>query len=295
MPNGPQYGSVDTGYAGTWVDEVLQAIGAPTTDSNRAALRAWAASEGTAASNNPLAFSGQYPGATTCLAQCGSSSPVFAYSSPQQGATNTAQFLLSNNYSGVVNAFRSDAGLGAIYGAINASGWCKGCQGGQYPVALSKAAGISGGQAYSAQGAPAGVSLPVVGQIISPAEVDKFKGWFLMISGAAIAVVGLAVVLGSLGLESKAGQLATTVPGVKAAKAASGRRAAAATETRRHEQRVQLVQEKGSQSRASARLTPRSEGGARPATAEHRRQSRARMARARADLSPEERRQVDSF
>jgi len=85
------------------------------------------------------------------------------------------------------------------------------------------------------------------------------------------------------------------VPGVKAAKAASGRRAAAATETRRHEQRVQLVQEKGSQSRASARLTPRSEGGARPATAEHRRQSRARMERARASLSPEERRQVDTF
>ena len=295
MPNGTQYGSIDTGYRGTWVDQVLQAIGAPTTDSNRAALRAWAASEGTIASNNPLAFSGQYPGATTCLAQCGTSSPVFAYSSSAQGAANTAQFLLSNDYSGVLNAFRSDAGLGAIYGAINASGWCSGCQKGHYPNKLYEVSGISGGQAYSAQGAPAGVSLPVVGQIISPAEVDKFKGWFLMISGAAIAVVGLAVVLASLGLESKAGQLATAVPGVKAAKAASGRRAAAATETRRHEQRVQLVQEKGSQSRASARLTPRSEGGARPATAEHRRQSRARMERARASLSPEERRQVDTF
>ena len=47
------------------------------------------------------------------------------------------------------------------------------------------------------------------------------------------------------------------------------------------------------QAPASAALTPRSEGGARPATAEHRRQSRARMARAQASLSPKERADID--
>lgn len=295
MPNGSQYASIDRGYAGPWVDQVLIALGAPTTDSNRAALRAWAASEGTLASNNPLAFSGQYPGATTCLAQCGSSSPVFAYQSSQQGAANTADFLLKNNYAGIINAFRSDAGLDAIYGAINGSSWCKGCQGGHYPIGLSTVAGVSGGQSFSGQSGPSGVSVPVLGQIISPAGVDKFKGWFLMISGAMVGAVGLAVVLGSLGIESRVGRVITAAPGARAISAASTRRRTEATETRRHEQRMQLAQERGSQQRASAGIGRTVTEGQRPATAAHRRQSRARMERARSGLSPEQRRQVETF
>lgn len=228
MPNGAQYQTVQTGYAGPWVDQVLQALGAPTTDSNRAALRAWAASEGTLTSNNPLAFSGRYPGATTCIAQCGSSSPIMAYSSATQGAANTASFILGNSsYASIVQAFRSDAGLQSIFSAINGSPWCSGCQSGTYPTALHAAAGGATGGTAAPPGAPAGsgpasgnydpnapaFSLPVLGTILNQGQELKIKGWFLLISGGLVATVGVAIVLAAFGLESKAGKLVKAIPG----------------------------------------------------------------------------------
>lgn len=301
MPNGTQYGQIQTGYAGTWVDDVLRAIGAPTTDSNRAALRAWAASEGTASSNNPLAFSGKYPGATTCLAQCGSGSPVYAYSSAAQGAQNTADFLLHNaGYAGVVSSFRQDAGLSAIFKAVNSSGWCKGCQGGNYPNALAKVAGVSGGTAFpsSAASAPAGVnvSTPLGSfQLLDPAQTDKFKGWFLMIAGGFVGVVGLVVIMGSLGLESKLGRTVAGVPGVGYASGRLAQRGRDRAAAQRQEDRLEVTEAKGREQRYSGLMEGQSRQGARPATAEHRRQSRARLERARASQTPEERRANASF
>lgn len=279
MPNGSQYQTVQTGYAGPWVDQVLQALGAPTTDSNRAALRAWAASEGTVSSNNPLAFSGTYAGATTCIAQCGSSSPIMAYSSPQQGATNTAAFILGNSsYGSIVQAFRGDAGLQAIWQAINGSPWCSGCQSGSYPTALHAAAGGATGGSAAPPGAPGGVgsfnpsapvvSFPILGTAINAGQALKIKGWFLMIAGGTVAAVGMAFVLASLGLSTKGGQAAASaIPGVggQAARLAGGRAPGQARPSQRTQQRrrteleqqradtrVRLEQERGSQRRATA-------------------------------------------
>lgn len=114
---------------------------------NQAALGAWAQSEGVIQHNTPLAISGLHPGATTCLAQCGTGSPIYAYDTMANGVMATAQFLTVNNYSGVLKALASTSnfgnstqpdvtGLATIWKAINESGWCRGCQGGRYPETL---------------------------------------------------------------------------------------------------------------------------------------------------------------
>lgn len=124
-----------------WESIFLQAIGAPVTPTNVAILDAWDKSEGTLGSNNPLAISGNHPGATSCIAQCGSSSPIMAYATIQQGTLANAQFLLNNNYAAVVKAFQNPSAdpatqIQQVWAAINQSGWCKGCQGGKYPEFL---------------------------------------------------------------------------------------------------------------------------------------------------------------
>lgn len=118
-----------------WETDLLTGIGAPLSDANYQALALWGASEGTASSNNPLAVSTRFPGATHCIAQCDGSSPVFAYDSMADGVNANISFL-QHGYDGIISAFQQDAGLVPIWAAINASSWCKGCQNGHYPNAL---------------------------------------------------------------------------------------------------------------------------------------------------------------
>lgn len=123
-----------------WEYDLLKALGAPPSQNNLTALNLWAQSEGSV-TNNPLATSGKGAGATTCVAQCGSTSPIYEYDTEADGVAHMAGFLKGSYYSAIVRAFAQDAGIAAIFQAINSSPWCKGCQNGQYPVALSKAAG----------------------------------------------------------------------------------------------------------------------------------------------------------
>jgi hypothetical protein len=115
-------------------------------------------------------------------------------------------------------------------------------------------AGAGGATSGGSPNLPPGLGFDTpVGHVtlVTGQQEIEIKGWFLMISGAIVAAVGLAVVLASIGLESKAGQLVNAVPGGRAVKAASAGRATRRSEAVRHEQRVQLVQEKGSQQRAT--------------------------------------------
>ena len=120
----------------TWQAYFLGLISAPASPNSVRVCDLWASSEGVLADNNPFACSGKYPGATHCIAQCGTSSEVWAYDTIEHGCEANAAFLGGSYYTAVVGAFRADAGEQALYDAINASPWCSGCQGGHYPVDL---------------------------------------------------------------------------------------------------------------------------------------------------------------
>lgn len=122
-----------------WEYDLLAGIGAPANKGNLDALNYWGQSENTADQNNPLAVSTKYPGATKCIAQCGGKSEIYAYDTEQDGVAANVSFLLAPSYANIVTAFTKSQGLNAIWSAINNSGWCKGCSGGQYPKVLYQA------------------------------------------------------------------------------------------------------------------------------------------------------------
>lgn len=128
----------------TWQTDLLARWGAPASSTNVEALTLWAQGEGTTDENNPLAVSGWHVGATKCLAQCGTGSPVYAYGTMAQGVAATTAFAAGSNSAGIVASFRDNAGLLAIFDAINSSEWCRGCQGGRYPEPLWAAVFIAG-------------------------------------------------------------------------------------------------------------------------------------------------------
>lgn len=98
-------------------------------------------------SNNPFKITGLWPGATTCIAQCDSSSPVYQYDTLQDGLTANAEFI-ADGYMNIAQALadtpsQSDGNYlyaaqaaGNVFQQINQSEWCKGCQNGNYPEQL---------------------------------------------------------------------------------------------------------------------------------------------------------------
>lgn len=264
MPNGSQYANLGAGYKGTWVDQLLQAIGAPTTDSNRAALRLWAASEGTATSNNPLAISGSNAGATQCIAQCGTNSPVYAYSSMNAGVAATAKFLQGSYYTVVRSAFQNDAGLGAIWASINTSPWCSGCEGGFYPVALAGPAGVknapsagtasvlaagsdksTGGQATGGStifGRPAtdcALPLPFGTCLLNYGQVQAILGGLVVVGGVVVLAVGVGIMVAfGLPRSSPLQKVAPTKLAGKAVRASGQRRTARRAEATRQQRQA---------------------------------------------------------
>lgn len=175
-----------------WEYDLLKALGAPASQANLTALNLWAQSEGSV-TNNPLATSGKGAGATTCVAQCGTTSPIYEYDTEANGVAQMARFLKGSYYTKIVAALVGDQGEAAIWSAVNGSPWCKGCQGGQYPVDLGKAVGGqpqatsasvgAGGQANP--GSPAGTS---PGSGLSQCVIS-FPG-FLFFSGPCILTKG---------------------------------------------------------------------------------------------------------
>lgn len=175
-----------------WEYDLLKAWGAPASKNNLTALNLWAQSEGSV-TNNPLATSGKGVGATVCVAQCGGTSPIYEYDTEANGVAQMARFLQGSYYTAIVRAFVQDAGLAAIYQAINSSPWCKGCQGGQYPVDLSKAVGGTG-QSTSPTVGTGGTSNPGAASSSTPGSslstcVVQFPG-LLFFSGPCLLTKG---------------------------------------------------------------------------------------------------------
>ena len=126
-----------------WEYSVLSALGAPASAAHLQALSLWAQSEGTnPANNNWLAVDlkgAAYPQSGVIASNGGDAIP--AYSSQAVGVAATVQAIKNNPAIWTVLK-APDTTLQAIFTVVNASAWCKGCQGGLYPVALAQAAGM---------------------------------------------------------------------------------------------------------------------------------------------------------
>ena len=125
---------------GVWYRDVLAGLGAPDTPTNEQALQAWHTSEGTSPSAyNWLATSGTYGQPTNGVIAPNNGNPIHSFANYQAGVNATVRTI--QGYPGVVSALKQGNSLSAIYGAINSSPWCKGCQGGNYPEALASLVG----------------------------------------------------------------------------------------------------------------------------------------------------------
>lgn len=163
-----------------WRVIFLHAIGAPATSGNLAALQAWALSESgynsTYGTNlagplgyNPLAISNGAGVPTVGMVN----GIVVRFGSTQAGAVATARFMQRFGYSGVINALRNDDQV-ALYNAVNASGWCHGCQSGHYPIGLYNY--INGGSVEGGGATFSGSSGRVPGDSSSGAATGQGSG-----------------------------------------------------------------------------------------------------------------------
>lgn len=124
----PAAGPVDRGLGVSRVQyavDVLHGIGAPITAGNVAAILIWITHESggtTGFAFNPLNSTDHPYGSA---GQGGSQGNIQRYQNYQQGvATIVHQLQYPNHgYPAIVNAFRSDAGSGAVLAAVKASDW----------------------------------------------------------------------------------------------------------------------------------------------------------------------------
>ena len=220
-----------------WQTDLLKNLGATPNATNLYFLSLWSQSEGVANQNyNWLATTdpaGNYPHAGIVAPNGGD--PVYAYPSEAVGIQATSQFL-QNGYAPLVKALQGND-LGQMWLALNQSGWCRGCQGGKYPVAVYDAlngkvptagpgAGSSDGSSSSTIGCNAGSkgvqldalrSVPLVGglapsvTVFNACQVKAITGGLLVGVGGLVMVVGGVLVL-AYGLQStKIGSAALSV------------------------------------------------------------------------------------
>lgn len=153
-----------------WPLGLLSEVRAPTSITNIRAMQLWAQSEGMPPSeNNPLATSWDGYGGVAINA-----TGVKRYPTITDGVHATAATLALPAYNHIVTALVTTAGLVPIWQAINASPWCRGCQGGKYPVALYDAlagsvTGTSTTQLHSTTPMP--VTVPPISNPPFPAPV----------------------------------------------------------------------------------------------------------------------------
>src|SRR5690348_10304439 len=204
-----------------WRVDLLNQINAPVTQTNLAALSAWAPSEGTPASwNNPLATTLKYNGSVD---KNNNNPPVQGYQSIQDGVTALAKTLKETNngtaYSNVIAAFQQGNDIGAIWAAINNSPWCSGCQNGTYPTQLyslvgkGPAATAKAAQSFKAQTVSDttkdtkscywDLKIPIPMAPDLHICMDNFLWSGMILAGAAIGVVGFTVIAVGAGSESK--------------------------------------------------------------------------------------------
>jgi hypothetical protein len=234
-----------------WRYQLLKRVGAPVTWPNLDALQAWALSEsgyndsyGTNLAGpmayNPLAITDSYGVPTTGDVN---SAGVKQFGSTSAGVDATARFL-EHGYGNVIQALK-DSDPNALYQAVNQSGWCSGCEGGQYPVALASwlggtsfqgehggfhgtsgggsaaataraagaAAGHDTGGLYGACGG--GTSVPLL-----PFSLPPFGCYLLQtvefavpaVGGAVLMLVGAVMVVKGIGLGSAAKAATAALP-----------------------------------------------------------------------------------
>ncbi|MDP9344105.1 MAG: hypothetical protein M3Q23_18830 [Actinomycetota bacterium] len=120
---------------GRWAALLMPRMGAPACTDNLIVTVAWETQEFTQARWNPLATTKDMPGATDF-----NSSGVRDYRSLAQGLEATRLTLedgaLSWGYGAILASLRSCADPMTTARAINASAWCRGCEGGGYVTAL---------------------------------------------------------------------------------------------------------------------------------------------------------------
>lgn len=158
-----------------WRVLFLGDIGAPVTKDNLAALQAWALSESpyqstygtylaSPAAYNPLAIT-----VARGVSSVGdiNSAGVKRFESTQAGALATANFMKAFGYGPVIQALR-DSDPAALYQAVNNSGWCRGCEGGSYPVALKSF--IDGGSVQGGTASFSGSTGSSFGQLLGVAK-----------------------------------------------------------------------------------------------------------------------------
>lgn len=109
----------------SFVEQVLNLVGAPITASNVANMSAWANAEGgwmhNSALFNPMNTTMHMPGSSVMAG--GSSAGVQSYASLQSGIAATAATLLNGQYAGILAALRASAPFGAFEGAVAGSPW----------------------------------------------------------------------------------------------------------------------------------------------------------------------------
>jgi len=217
-----------------WETAFLTQIQAPSNAVTLEALNLWAAAEGGVPSNNPLNASGKGPGATTCIAQCGSSSPIYAYATLDQGVAYNTQFLQrqGNGYPAIISAFQEGTSLSAIWQAINQSGWCHGCGGGKYPGALYAALNGGAVSVYTAAGANSpsaenpgasgvgcsGGGFDILGaHIMTNCQRKALVGGLLVGAGGLVLLVGATLIASNAlkGTALKAADPLQRIPGVR--------------------------------------------------------------------------------
>jgi hypothetical protein len=120
-----------------WETALIQGLGGQPNAANLYFLNLWQQSEGSGAvaGNNPLAITdpkNQFPHSGIIAENNGD--PVYAFPSLPIGIQATVTFLQENGYQNVISALKG-SDFSAMWAAVNQSGWCQGCQNGQYPVA----------------------------------------------------------------------------------------------------------------------------------------------------------------
>jgi peptidoglycan hydrolase CwlO-like protein len=120
---------------GRWAALLMPRLGAPACTNNLIVVVAWETQEYTQARWNPLATTKDMPGATGF-----NSTGVKDYRSLRQGLEATRLTLEGGapswGYQAVLDSLRSCAAPMVTARAVNASAWCRGCEGGGYVTAL---------------------------------------------------------------------------------------------------------------------------------------------------------------
>jgi peptidoglycan hydrolase CwlO-like protein len=116
---------------GQWAATLIRALGVSACRDNMVVIVAWEANEGTSASWNPLDTTLKMPGSTTY-----NSVGVQNYRSEAQGLQATMNTLHETGlgYAAILSDLARCAPAMTTGWAVNASMWCRGCNGGTYVV-----------------------------------------------------------------------------------------------------------------------------------------------------------------